>query len=199
GRKGAAHFQPVLRPGPERCRRHSRITSPRKAGRCSPAGRSRASWRWPGRPGTSSLVRASGRPGRSAAPRRRGFLRQRWASAPPVYSRLACQRGHFTRRADQGVKWQDGGQMAMTRADKVLVVLLRCLGVGSLFALVAVVMPFSWMVATHRWLGLGGVPDGPVVEDLARSLSAFYALFGALFLLVAADLERYRPLVPVVA
>ena len=83
----------------------------------------------------------------------------------------------------------------MTRADKALVLLLRFVGVGSLFALVAVFMPFSWMVATHRWLGLGEMPTGPVVEYLARSLSAFYALFGAICLVLASDPERYRPLV----
>jgi uncharacterized membrane protein len=83
----------------------------------------------------------------------------------------------------------------MTKTDKALVILLRIVGVGSLFALVAVVMPTSWMAATHRWLGLGEMPTGPVVEYLARSLSAFYALVGALCLVVAADLERYRPLV----
>jgi hypothetical protein len=33
------------------------------------------------------------------------------------------------------------------------------------------------------------------VEYLARSLSAFYALVGAICLVVAADLGRYRPLV----
>src|SRR5690348_8428650 len=84
----------------------------------------------------------------------------------------------------------------MTRADKALVILFRyLLGIGSLFALVPVVMPWSWMAATHRWLGLGEMPTGPVVEYLARSLSAFYALVGALCLVVAADPERYRPLV----
>jgi hypothetical protein len=60
----------------------------------------------------------------------------------------------------------------MTRGDKVLVILFRyLLGIGSLFALVPVVMPMSWMAATHRWLGLGEMPTGAVVE----SLSAFYA------------------------
>jgi hypothetical protein len=83
----------------------------------------------------------------------------------------------------------------MTRSDKVLVLLLRILGVGSLFAPVAVFMPSSWMAATHRWLGLGEMPTGPVVEYLARSLSAFYALVGAVCLVLASDLERYRPLV----
>ena len=83
----------------------------------------------------------------------------------------------------------------MMKPDRVLVILLRILGVGALFALVAVFMPVSWMTATHRWLGLGEMPNAPVVEYLARSLSAFYALMGALCLVVAADLERYRPLV----
>jgi SAM-dependent methyltransferase len=83
----------------------------------------------------------------------------------------------------------------MTKSDKVLVLLLRIVGVGSLVALVAVIMPFSWMAAIHRWLGLGEMPTGPVVEYLARSLSAFYALSGAVCLVLASDLERYRPLV----
>src|SRR5262249_9775323 len=83
----------------------------------------------------------------------------------------------------------------MTRADKALVLLLRFLGVTALFAVVTVFMPVSWMAATHRWLGLGEMPTAPVVEYLARSVSACYAVLGALCLVMAADLERYRPLV----
>ena len=84
----------------------------------------------------------------------------------------------------------------MTKGDKVLVILFRyLLGIGSLFALVPVYMPVSWMAATYRWLGLGEMPTGPIVEYLARSLSAFYALVGALCLVMASDLDRYRPLV----
>jgi hypothetical protein len=56
-------------------------------------------------------------------------------------------------------------------------------------------MPVSWMVTTHRWLGLGEMPTAPVVEYLARSLSAFYAFFGAVCLLAASNLARYRSLV----
>jgi hypothetical protein len=77
----------------------------------------------------------------------------------------------------------------MTTSDKALVILLRFVGVGALFALVVVFMSVSWMAATHRWLGLGEMPTGPVVE----SVSAFSAVMGALVL--ATDLERYRPLV----
>jgi len=86
-------------------------------------------------------------------------------------------------------------ELLMKKSDKVLVFLLRLVGVGSLFALIPVLMPMSWMVATHRWLGLGDMPTDPVVEYLVRDLSAFYALVGALLLVMASDLERYRPLV----
>ncbi len=87
----------------------------------------------------------------------------------------------------------------MTQREKVLVLILRVLGISGLFALVAIFMPLSWMVAIHRWLGMGEMPTDPVVEYLARSLSAFYALFGALDLVLASDLERYRPLVRLLA
>src|SRR5215468_5372863 len=92
-----------------------------------------------------------------------------------------------------GMQGDDGhGWLAMTKSDRALVLLLRIVGVGALFALVAVFMPVSWMAAAHRWLGLGEMPTGPVVEYLARSLSAFYALVGALCLVLTTDLERYR-------
>jgi len=52
----------------------------------------------------------------------------------------------------------------MTKSDKVLVILFRyLLGIGSLFALVPVCMPWSWIAVTHRWLGLGEMPTGPIV------------------------------------
>ena len=75
---------------------------------------------------------------------------------------------------------------------KLLTLLLRVVGITSLFALLAVVMPMPWMEAAHQWLGLGEMPRGNVVEYLARSLSAFYALFGFLCLVLATDIERYR-------
>jgi hypothetical protein len=83
----------------------------------------------------------------------------------------------------------------MAKSDKILIFLFRyLLGIGGLFALVPVFMPVSWMAATHHWLGLGEMPSGPIVEYLARSLSAFYALIGALCLMMASDIARYRPL-----
>jgi hypothetical protein len=83
----------------------------------------------------------------------------------------------------------------MSRKATALVILLRFLGVTSLFALVAVFMPFSWMASTHRWLGLGEIPTAKIVEYLARWVSAFYGFFGALCLILSADLERYRSVI----
>ena len=83
----------------------------------------------------------------------------------------------------------------MTKDDGSLKLLLRIVGITTLLALPAVVMPKSWMASTHEWLGLGEFPTAPIVENLARSVSAFYAIFGAVCLVLANDLERYRPLV----
>jgi hypothetical protein len=80
------------------------------------------------------------------------------------------------------------------KSDNFLKLFLRVLGVVSLFALVGVFMPYSWMDATHRWLGMGILPAEPIVGYLARSTSAFYAVFGGLLLIVSFDLQRYRGL-----
>jgi hypothetical protein len=83
---------------------------------------------------------------------------------------------------------------SMNRTDKLLTILLRFFGASGLLALVAVFMPMSWMAATHRWLGLGEMPVAPIVEYLARSVSALAVLLGAVCFVMASDLERYRPL-----
>jgi hypothetical protein len=77
--------------------------------------------------------------------------------------------------------------------ETFLRLVLRAVGTVSLLALVAVVMPYAWMDATHQWLGLGRLPDQPIVGYLARSLSAFYALFGGLLWSLSFDLSRHRP------
>jgi hypothetical protein len=107
---------------------------------------------------------------------------------------LAVQQPVFYLHGKKGP--QSGAQrgLLMTRADKALVIVLRVLGVSTLFALVAVFIPLSWMAAVHSWLGLGDMPNAPVVEYLARSVSTFYALLGALCLVISYNLERYRPL-----
>ena len=79
-----------------------------------------------------------------------------------------------------------------TNSEKILKLLLRFLGTTSLFALVFVAAPNSWLDSIHSSLGMGQLPDKPVVGYLARSTSAFYALLGGLFWIVSFDLGRHR-------
>jgi hypothetical protein len=80
----------------------------------------------------------------------------------------------------------------MTAPDRFLRLLLRVIGTAALLAVFAVVMPHAWMDAIHRGLGMGELPDEPIVGYLARSTSAFYALLGGLFWVVSFDLHRHR-------
>ena len=72
--------------------------------------------------------------------------------------------------------------------------ILRFFGTTSLSALVFVVAPHSWMSGIHASLGMGEMPDSPVVWYLARSTSFFYALLGGLFWFASFDLKAHRGL-----
>lgn len=74
-----------------------------------------------------------------------------------------------------------------------LQLLLRIFGTSSLFATVFVAAPESWMRDIHAALGLGTLPEEPIVGYLARSTSALYALLGGLFWTLSFDPVKYRP------
>lgn len=73
--------------------------------------------------------------------------------------------------------------------------LLRCEAVVLFSAAAAVVLPSSWMAAIHAWLGMGELPQVPLVEYLTRSVSALYALCGAVFWYLSKDVRRYADLI----
>jgi hypothetical protein len=73
--------------------------------------------------------------------------------------------------------------------------ILAAVGVVELFAFPSAVMPREWMQAGHAWLGMGEMPEGPVFEAVMRQVSFSYGLHGAALLLIASDVDRYRPLV----
>ena len=75
--------------------------------------------------------------------------------------------------------------------QRVLQMLLRAVGGVSALAIVPVFMPRAWMAMCHEWLGLGPLPEGPIVEYLARSTSMFYAIFGGVLLLLSGDVRRH--------
>jgi hypothetical protein len=87
----------------------------------------------------------------------------------------------------------------MNRSEKTLIVLLRLAGVLLLTAVIPAVMPFAWMKDSHRLLGMGELPEGPIMDYLTRSLSALYALHGALVFFVSLDVRRYLPFVKFLA
>ncbi|MDB5310027.1 MAG: hypothetical protein JWO38_4229 [Gemmataceae bacterium] len=96
--------------------------------------------------------------------------------------------------------WRTGSgyhtPMPTAAADTALKWLLRLIGGVELCAIPFILFPAPWMDAVHdRVLGLGPLPDGPVVEYMARSLSALYAVHGAVIFRLSFDLPRFRPLV----
>lgn len=86
-----------------------------------------------------------------------------------------------------------------TRSERALKWVLRLNGVVTVAALVAVFLPMEWMDRTHRALGMGEMPRGPVVEYLARTVSALYAIHGGLCLVLARDVRRFAPVIAYVA
>jgi len=79
----------------------------------------------------------------------------------------------------------------MDRFEKTLVAVLRLTGFVMLTAIVPAVMPFAWMDDIHRLLGMGDLPNAPIVNYLTRSLSAMYAMHGALLMFFSIDVRRY--------
>lgn len=78
----------------------------------------------------------------------------------------------------------------MTSAERWLKRLLRVLGIMCLPAVVAVLMPHSWLAwAVERVEP--GTPVKVLVSYLARVLSAFYVLLGVLLLIFSTDVRRY--------
>jgi hypothetical protein len=77
----------------------------------------------------------------------------------------------------------------------MLRLILNACGALTLLALPAVFLPQSAMDSFHRQLGLGRLPEGPIVQYMARSLAALYAAFGSMTLVLAYDVKRFAPLV----
>jgi hypothetical protein len=56
-------------------------------------------------------------------------------------------------------------------------------------------LPNGWMQAIHSRIGLGEMPQAPIVEYLARSTSAFYGYHGVLALVASTNVRRLRTIV----
>jgi hypothetical protein len=82
---------------------------------------------------------------------------------------------------------------------RLLIVLLRFGAVMTGLAFLALPMPVASMVSVHRWLGLGELPQAPIVEYLARSVSSLYGFHGVLLFLLSTNVDRFAPIITYVA
>lgn len=86
--------------------------------------------------------------------------------------------------------------LSSATADLYLRLLLRVIGGIELLAIPFIVLPLEQMAFIHdRVLGQGPMPEGKVVEYMARSLSVMYAVHGAVVMFLSHDVARYRPLI----
>jgi len=86
-------------------------------------------------------------------------------------------------------------QKITSQKPRLLAWFLRFEAAVETLAFVAVVMPHAWMAIAHRWLGLGELPDAPLLDYMIRSVSFLYGLHGVLLWILATDTVRFRPLI----
>ena len=77
----------------------------------------------------------------------------------------------------------------------LLVWMLRLSGSIEILAFISVVMPRSWMEISHEWLGMGTMPEGPLIMFMIRQASYAYGMHGVSMWILASDVVRFRPLI----
>ena len=73
--------------------------------------------------------------------------------------------------------------------------LLKLVGIADCLAAVVAFLPWTVIEQVHSVVGSGELNQEPTVEYLVRSVSLLHALFGALLVLLSADVARYRDLI----
>jgi hypothetical protein len=86
-------------------------------------------------------------------------------------------------------------QSKLMTSQRLLVWLLRLAGVTEILAFISVVMPRSWMEVSHAWLGMGTMPEGPLIMFMIRQASYAYGMHGVSLLVLSSDVVRFRTLV----
>ena len=130
-----------------------------------------------------------------------------WGWAPGAGRRAGPGQPGDLRRADRRLGGERrglsgvGSPRAAMRAETVETILkwlLFVLGGLAASAVVPMVLPFAWLQAANDALGLASLVDTPLTQYLTRSLSAVYALFGAMTIYIGLDVRRYRRLIVVI-
>ena len=88
-----------------------------------------------------------------------------------------------------------------TNPKRLLKLILQINGGVMSMALFAVFLPQGWMADIHQWLNLeeAKFPKTGIVDYLARSLSAFYAIMGILYLVLARDVRAHASVITFMA
>lgn len=81
----------------------------------------------------------------------------------------------------------------MNSRPRILVLYLRFIAGMMLLAIPFIFIPHAWMDAVHARMGLGELPDLPIIRYLTRSASALYGFYGAVLLYLSMDVRRHRP------
>jgi hypothetical protein len=82
----------------------------------------------------------------------------------------------------------------MINTEKILKIILRLSGLLLVTAFIAVFLPYKTMNIIHQYMGLGILPQTPIVDYLARSLSLFYGVHGIITLYISFNLIRFLPI-----
>ena len=87
------------------------------------------------------------------------------------------------------------------KPERLLKLILQINGGVMATALIAVFLSHDQMGAIHEWLGLEEekFPKAIIVDYLARSLSAFYAIMGILYLVLARDICAHASVITFMA
>ena len=74
-------------------------------------------------------------------------------------------------------------------------IFLRIIAIVQMLTFAVVLMPVAWIAAWHAWLGVGVMPDDPVLRYVIRGAAFAQGGVGVLVWVIATDVVRYRPLV----
>ena len=80
-------------------------------------------------------------------------------------------------------------------SSRWLTLVLKTVGLVTMTAFAAAVMPQVWIVNIATWLGFEPFPSAPLTFYLARNLSLMYGFIGMLVWWIATHLQQYRSLV----
>jgi hypothetical protein len=75
--------------------------------------------------------------------------------------------------------------------EMILKIILRLSGLLLVTAFIAIFLPYDTMNIIHQQMELGILPQTPIVDYLARSLSLFYGIHGIITLYISFNLKRY--------